>query len=117
MLRSIYAKWCVDLMLSEKCCMYKHFKTNFAAEKYLICLPNNMRLLMTNFRICNTRLPIEQGRYNNAPRYQRYCRLCNAQTVGDEFHLLLVCEVISDIRKLYLPRYYLYITNMVKFND
>ena len=68
---------------------------------------------MTQFRICNTRLPIEQGRYDNIPRYHRYCRLCNAQTVGDAFHLLLVCEALSDIRKLYLARYYLYHTNMV----
>ena len=51
-------KRCADLMLSEKYCFYKHFKTNFAIEKYLTCLLNNMR----KFRICNTRLPIEQGR-------------------------------------------------------
>ena len=58
--------WLADLMLSEKYYMYKHFKINFAAEKYLTCLPSNMRILMTKFRICNARLPIEQGHYCNA---------------------------------------------------
>ena len=69
--------WCVDLMLSEKCCIYKHFKNIFFPQKYLTCLPNSV-----TFRICNTRLPIEQGRYDNMPRYQRYCRLYN--TIGSD---------------------------------
>ena len=54
---------------------------------------------MTKFRICNTELPIEKGRYQNLPRYLRYCCLCNKQIVGDENHLLLECDAIKDFRK------------------
>ena len=106
--------WCVDLMLSEKCCIYQHFKNIFFPQKYLTCLPNSI-----TFRICNTRLPIEQGLAIITCQDIRGIvgyTIQSAQTVGDEFHLLLVCEALSDIRKLYLPRYYFYHTNMVKFN-
>ena len=34
----------VQILLTEKCCMFKHLQTNFDAEIYLTCLPNNIRI-------------------------------------------------------------------------
>ena len=67
-------------------------------------LPAKFRYLLTKLRVCNTKLPIEQGRYKNIPRHLRHCNLCNSNTIGDEFHFLLECPILNDLRKLHLPR-------------
>ncbi len=109
-------KWRSDVNMSEKCCLYKYFKLEYGLENYLSTLPNKLRIAITKFRISNTKLPIEQGRYNNVPRHHRFCKLCNINVVGDEYHLLLECPFLSETRKLYLPRYYIQHINMIKFN-
>ena len=48
----------VDVMASDKCFLYKY-------KNYLTILPDKFRYAVTKFRICNTKLSIEQGRYNN----------------------------------------------------
>ena len=108
-------KWRADINASEKCCLYKHFKLDFKCEKYLTVLPSKLRIALCKFRIANTKLPIEEGRYSNVPRHLRYCKLCNSNVIGDEFHLLLQCPATSYIRKMYLPKYYSKHINMVKF--
>jgi hypothetical protein len=110
-------QWKADIMLSEKCSMYKCYKQNFSCEKYLALLPDKLRYFVTKFRICNTKLPIEKGRYDNTPIHMRHCTLCNNNTVGDEYHFLLDCPALTDARIKYLPKYYQYHINMIKFND
>jgi hypothetical protein len=81
-------QWKADIMLSEKCCMYK----------CLSLLLDKLRYFVTKFRICNTKLPIEKGRYDNTPTHLRNCTLCNNNTVGDEYHFLLDCPALTDAR-------------------
>jgi hypothetical protein len=47
----------------------------------------------------------------------RVCTLCG-QSIGDEFHLLFVCcnEYLVNLRRLYLPRYYVTYPSIVKMN-
>jgi len=61
-----------------------------------------VKTLQTCFRICNFKLPIETGRWNNVPRELRTCTLCNNE-ISDEFHYLCICEeiTISSARKQY----------------
>ncbi len=108
-------KWRMNLNNTEMCCLYTNFKVNFECEEYLSKLPNKLRILFTKFRICNTKLPIEKGRYQNIPRFHRFCNLCNEQIIGDEFHFILECKALADIRKLYIPIYYYKYPNMIKF--
>ena len=42
-------------------------------------------ILKYKFELGNSKLPIERGRYNNVPREQRYCELCNFNIIGDDF--------------------------------
>ena len=44
--------------------------------------------MFTQFRLGNTKLPAETGRWVNIDRNERYCTLCNRNEIGDEFHLL-----------------------------
>ena len=77
-------------------------------EKYLTLLNKNRRFYISKPRCSNVKFPIETGRWNNIPRTERLCLLCNARTIGDEFHYLFVCqnEQIQRLRAKYIPPYY-----------
>ena len=60
-----------DVENSSKCCSYKQFKTSFKLEKYLTCLPRDLRGTMSKFRLSSNRLPIELGRHNGISRCHR----------------------------------------------
>ena len=56
-------------------------------------LSERLRILFTQFRPGNTKLPIETGRWFNIERHERYsCTLCNINEIGGEFHLLFQCD-------------------------
>ena len=62
-------------------------------------------------------LAIEEGRFRNIDRKQRLCNKCNMQVLENEYHFLLVCPFYSDLRSLYLPRYYYTWPNINKFKN
>ena len=37
---------------------------------------------------------------------QRVCTLCDHNDIEDEFHFILKCPFYSDIRKMYIKKYY-----------
>ena len=79
-------------------------------------LSEHSRIWITKFRTSNLHLPIETGRWYNIPREERICHLCK-ETIGDEYHFLLVCknENIITLRNKYLPNYYRAYPNHAKF--
>ncbi len=99
--------WQQNLSTKSICSNYKLFKHEFGMEKYLTKLKKCERILITKFRTCNNRLPINTGRYQGIDREDRICNKCN-DGVGDEFHLLFECtdEEISRLRVMYLPVFY-----------
>ena len=54
-------------------------------------------------RTSNHNLPVETGRWHSIPREERFCKLCDAKVVGDEFHYLFRCEALLQLRSAYLP--------------
>ena len=85
--------------------LYRTFKRNFVFENYLTTLSPYNRKLLCKFRTINHTLPIEVGRYSGRPRFTQNCDKCNIDELGDEFHFLLQCPALSDLRKTYLPIY------------
>ncbi|MEW8546520.1 MAG: reverse transcriptase family protein [Candidatus Thiodiazotropha sp.] len=108
-------KWKSDVFDSSKCFNYRIFKTDFLFEKYITELPANSYIALAKFRTTNNRLPIEKGRWDNIDRNERYCNLCNTNLIGDEFHYIFECEFFNNVRKMYLPKYYLKHYNTFKF--
>jgi hypothetical protein len=96
---------------------YSMFKDNFGFEQYLDNLPDNFRIVFTKFRTSNHKLPVEKGRYVNIPREERTCTLCETDTVGDEYHILLECPFFTDLRAKYIPRYYRIRPNFYKYSN
>jgi hypothetical protein len=79
-------------------------------------LSEHSRIWITKFRTSNLHLPIETGCWYNIPREERICHLCK-ETIGDEYHFLLVCENenIITLRNKYLPNYYRSYPNHANF--
>jgi hypothetical protein len=102
-------RWAAEINGSEKCYNYRMFKDNIELEKYLI--------LMSKLRLCNHKLPVEQGRYRNIARIDRTCDKCNDNKLGDEYHFLLECSFFNDLRIKYIPKYYWRRPNSIKFKQ
>ena len=81
---------------NSKLYLYSKLKTGSDQPEYLMLNNFNSRRLLTKFRISDHNLEVELGRYRNIPREQRTCKVCN--TLDDEFHFLLNCQINKDIR-------------------
>ena len=108
--------WSSNVLHNDKCITYRIFKEVFEFESYLTLLPERLRILFTQFRLTNTKLPIETGRWFNIDRNKRYCTLCNRNEIGDEFHLLFQCDTLRDQINRFLTRYLIHHPNSFKFS-
>jgi hypothetical protein len=52
----------------------------------------------TRLRVSKHYLQIEIGRYQNIPREERLCKICNSEEVENETHLLLSCKAYEQSR-------------------
>ena len=88
----------------------------FDFEPFLTLLPERLRIICTQFKLGNTKLLIETGRWFNIDRNVRCCTLCNRNEIGDEFHQLFQCDTLRDQRNRFLTRYFINNPNSVKFS-
>ena len=70
-------------------------------------------------RLCNHKLRIETGRYENIDRHGRYCDMCDQDVIGDEFHLFYECKnvTIVEARTKFLPKEMLRNRSMYAFTN
>ena len=108
-------EWSAQVSTSEKAVNYRIYKSEFKFEEYLKILPVGYSKALCKFRTCNHRLPIERGRYRNIARYERYCELCDDNIVGDEYHFILECKSLENLRSQYFLPYYRKNPNTLKF--
>ena len=110
-------QWSANLNLSNKCRSYRIFKLKFELEKYLCSLSPFNRKIICRFRTSNHRLPIERGRFYGINREDRTCEFCNSDKICDEFHFVLECNTLIDIRQTFLPPYCQNHPNHIKFKN
>ena len=98
-------EWRQDLNSKSSCDMYVQIKERIQFESYLKLGNKSCRRAICQLRTNNSHLPIVTGRYNNTPRADRLCSLCDAQKMGDEYHVLVECthETITEKRRKYVP--------------
>ena len=99
-------EWHDSIHNSNKCLVYRMFKTEFRFEKYLTSIPFKLRNLFTKFRCRSTRLPIESGVFVGIKRDDRVCTLCESHDIGDEFHYIFTCSFFSNDRQRYIESKY-----------
>ncbi len=61
-------------------------------------MPRNLRQLVAKFRSGTLPIRIETGPYENLPLMERTCKFCASGGIEDEIHVLLNCELYSDLR-------------------
>ena len=102
--------WFSKIIDSPKAINYRIFKTKFEFEEYLNALEYTNAVLLCRFRTCNTKLPIETGRWLNIPRHDRVYILCNNRHIGDEYHYLLECQFVCSEEKRMFTKIFCYKT-------
>ncbi len=93
------------------------FQNNLHYESYLDLLPSSLRMFFCRLRLSVHPLRIQTGRYgrNRIARDQRYCLFCNSHDIEDEYHFMLICPFLEEIRKKYVTKYYYQRPSMFKF--
>ena len=109
--------WFSKIIDSPKTINYRIFKTKFEFEEYLNVLKYKNAVLLCRFRTCNTKLPIETGRWLNIPRHHRVCILCINRNIRDEYHYLFECQFFAQKRKECLPKYFITRHNTLKCSE
>ena len=108
--------WRADLESSAKLSTYSEFKSLLNHEKYLKVVKNYfIGKQLAKLRTSNHDLIIEKGRYQGIEVTNRTCEQCDMQRVEDEYHFLLECPKYDDLRREYLPRYYVNYPNRCKY--
>ena len=79
----------------------------------------SVRRNITKFRTSNHYLPIETGRISKVkiPPDKRICTLCQSNTIGNEFHALIKCNELSNIRSRCFNEIYKIIPQFSNFDD
>jgi len=84
---------------------YRKFKSSYQLESYLLNIPDlQVRKTLTRFRISNSSLRIETGRFEKIRSGERICQFCNSNEVDDEDHFLLKCKFMAIERKEFLSK-------------
>lgn len=94
-------KWQANVFNSDKLRTYKQVKCLFKQEPYLTFVKNDIeKQALTRFRVSCHKLHIETGRYSipKLPVDKRICRVCNQNSVEDEFHFLTECPFYDSLR-------------------
>ena len=88
---------------------YREFaKGEFRLQPYLLKLAAINRVSICKLRTCSLKLPIETRRWRNIPSGERFCTLCEDQSIGNEFHYLFICKkpTLVQMRSKYIPTYF-----------
>ena len=110
--------WNSDLDNSSRARTYRLF-CNFIYQPYLSFIKiEKYRIALTRFRVSAHRLEVEAGRWHKpqkTPYSERKCQICNV--LEDEFHFLLECPIYTNIRKMYIKKFYWKNPNILKFTE
>ena len=108
--------WNDEVNRNRLCFNYRIFKQEVVLEDYLLKLEVGDRISLCKFRCGNHKLPVAKCRYlSDQP--MEMCPLCNLNVQGDEFHYVLVCPVLNDVRKRYVKKYHYTRPNVLKFHQ
>ncbi len=109
--------WFSDIERGAKCINYRLCKTQFKFEEYLTLLPPSKWIPLCKFRTVNHMLPVEKGRHQHIERHHRYCEACNMRVMGDEYHFVLQCPRLRELRRRWLGPLYLRNINTFKYGN
>ena len=89
---------------------YREFKLDLKPEIYLKVVDSKkFKIALSRLRCSAHKLDIEMGRIKNIDSVLRLCKLCEkvgVDDVEDEYHFVMTCTFLIEIRETYIKRYY-----------
>ena len=76
----------------------------FSFEAYLLCVPKDLRMYLTRFRISSHTLRIQTGRYEKN------------KIARNENHFICICPCYSTLRSRCIDKFYFLRPSVLKFN-
>ena len=107
-------EWSYRLTESSRALFFREIKTDHVFSNFLdVINVKSHRIALTRLIASSHCLRVETDRWLRPKpgREQRLCTSCNK--IGDEYHLLLECQLFVDIKKI-LPRYFWVRSSMQK---
>jgi len=99
--------WTMSLNMLPKLNTYRLLNTLSVRKNYLDCiLIDCHRIALSKLRCSSHCLAIEEGRYRDIAMPNRVCTKYSMNVVENEYHFIFVCPFFSDLRKLWLPKYF-----------
>ena len=92
---------------SERFGFHEMFSSTHFVKKYLsINIDKHLRFILSRFRFGISEIRVHATRYRNISHTDLLCPLCK-ESIEDEFHFVLICPVLNEIRKTFIPgKYY-----------
>ena len=90
--------WSDYISNSSKCSFYSKIKNGIFINVNMQKLSYNPRYEILSILCSTHKLAIEQGRHLKEPRENRLCQIWNYNELEDEYHFVLVCPILSDVR-------------------
>ena len=97
-------QWRANMEAKPKLRLYRRLKRGLYQERYLTYLPLWRRKYLTMMRVGTHKLRVETGRWANEPLQQRICKVCTADKIEDELHVVVECQVYATEREELLAR-------------
>ena len=97
-----------NLINGNKLRTYRCFKTCFVTEDYVkLNMPRHERRILAMLRCGTLPLHVETGRWcrPSKPLDQRLCMFCNQNTIENEVHFLIECDLYNDLRNEIFNKY------------
>ena len=110
-----YQGWHGRLRESTRACFYRTFKDEICFSHYLDDVRiKSHRIALTRLLTSSHRLGIETGRWQRplVPREDRKYPTCSK--LDDEYHFLLECTALKQLRSRLIPKYYWKYPSMFK---
>ena len=101
-------KWTAELRMSTRALFYREISTNIDFKVYLSVVNiSKHRIALSRLRTSSHHLAIETGRWQkpiSIPYNDRKCIVCDK--LDDEYHFVIECTLLHDLRKLYIDNHY-----------
>ena len=111
------SSWRSRLRNSTRADFYEVYKSQLKPASYLnLVISRTNRIALTRLMTSSHSLRIETGRWERPrppPRHLRICPVC--KKLDDEYHFIIECSPLHNLRKALIPREYWHRPSMAKF--
>ena len=99
--------WSSEIWSRSSLRCFVQFKTENFVEPYILFNDSfKLKKLVCKLRCACLEIEVNEGRCRNVPYDQRFCQVCNLNQLGDEYHFLLICPFLREIRYKFIPKYF-----------